>query len=126
MSTQNNLPPDTNQELYEKSKKVASGIHKLIWAHTCFYIYNHIDEDLRDYNVYLNDYGKFTVKLDDGSTYSLIQPCPWLIYDLYIAHEKVNTGDNTDATLVAKAKAYEKFESFFEHMIRYRDIVLCG
>lgn len=126
MSTQSKLPSETNQELYEKSKKVASGIYKLIWAHTYFYICNPIDEHLRDYNVYLNDYGKFTVKLDDDSTYSLIQPCPWLIYDLYIAHEKVNTSDNPDRTIVTKAKAYEKFESFFEHMIRYRDIELCG
>lgn len=113
-----------NQELWQKASKVAGGIKKLIWAHTYFYIYNHINEDLKDYDVYLNDYNKFSVKLDDGSEFCLIQPCPWLIYELYEAKAKTNSGHACDEDITIKAKAYEKFEQFFKHMITYCDINL--
>lgn len=106
-----------NQELWQKASAVARGINKLIWAHTCFYIYNHIDEDLKDYGVYLNDYNKFSVKLDDGSEFCLIQPCPWLIYQLYEAKSKHSTSITCDENLMVKA--YNKFERFFNHMINY-------
>lgn len=61
---------EVNQELWEKATKVSKGIMTLIWAHTNFYIYPHIEEDLNEYgvhNVYINSYGKFAVRLDDGS-----------------------------------------------------------
>lgn len=115
---------EINNVLWTKASKVASGINKLIWANTYFYIYNHIDEDLKEYNVYLNDYGKFSVKLDDGSEFSLIQPCPHLIYQLYEAKVKANTGNISDNDTTIKAKAYEKFESFFKFMINYCSINL--
>lgn len=115
---------EVNNDLWTKASKVASGIKKLIWAHTCFYIYNHINEDLKEFNVYLNDYGKFSVRLDDGSEFFLIQPCPHLIYQLYEAKVKADNGNISDENTEIKAKAYVKFESFFEFMISYCSINL--
>ncbi len=115
-----------NKDLWKKASMVTNGIKKLIWAHTCFYIYPHIDEDLKEYNIYLNDYGRFSVRLDDGSEFSLIQPCPYLIYQLYETKVKADNENTLDDNTVIKAKAYEKFESFFEFMISYCSINLVG
>lgn len=117
---------EVNKELWTKASMVASGINKLIWAHKCFYIYPHIDEDLKEYNVYLNKYGKFSVRMDDGSEFFLIQPCPHLIYQLYEAKVKADNGNTTDENTAIEAKAYEKFKSFFEFMISYCNINLVG
>ena len=113
-----------NQELWQKASKVSSGINKLIWAHTCFYIVNHINDVLSDYDVYLNNYGKFSVKIDEGSEFNIIQPCPWLIYQLYDAKSKINKGSICDEDTTIRAKAYEKFENFFKYMIHYCDVNL--
>lgn len=117
---------EVNKDLWRKASMVASGINKLIWAHTYFYIYPHIDEDLKEYNVYLNNYGKFSVRFDDGSEFFLIQPCPHLIYQLYEAKVKADNGNTLDDKTVIKAKAYDKFESFFEFMISYCSINIVG
>lgn len=117
---------EVNKDLWTKASMVASGIRKLIWVHACFYIHPHIDEDLKDYNVYLNDYGKFSVKLDNGSEFFLIQPCPHLIYQLYEAKVKADNGNKLDDNTAMKAKAYEKFESFFKFMIIYCSINIVG
>lgn len=117
---------EVNKDLWTKASMVASGINKLIWAHTCFYIYPHIDEDLKAYNVYLNNYGKFSVRLDDGSEFFLIQPCPHLIYQLYEAKVKADNGNTLDDNTALKAKAYEKFKSFFEFMLSYCSINIVG
>lgn len=117
---------EVNMDLWTKASMVASGIRKLIWAHRCFYIYPHIDEDLKDYNVYLNDYGKFSVRLDDNSGFFLIQPCPHLIYQLYEAKVEADNGNILDDNTAMKAKAYEKFEGFFEFMIIYCSINIVG
>lgn len=115
-----------NNDLLTKSSMVASGINKFIWAHNYFYIYPHIDEDLKEYNVYLNNYGKFSVELEDGSEFFLIQPCPHLIYQLYEAKVKADNGYTLDDDTTIKVKAYEKFESFFEFMISYCSINIVG
>ena len=75
---------EVNKDLWTKASLVAKGIRRLIWTYTDFYIFNHdISEELDVYNVYLNDYGRFSVKLDNGSEFFLVQPCPHLIYELY-------------------------------------------
>lgn len=117
---------ELNRNLWTKASMVANGINKLIWAHTYFYIYPHIDEDLREDNVYLNNCGKFSVRLEDGSEFFLIQPCPHLIYQLYEAKSRSNNGDTIDGDTIRMAKAYEKFERFFEHMISYCSINIVG
>lgn len=117
---------EVNKDLWTKASMVAIGINNLIWAHTFFYIYPHIDEDLKEYNVYLNNYGKFSVRLDDGSEFSLIQPCPLLIYQLYEAKVKADNGNTFDDNTAIKVKAYCKFKSFFEFMISYCSINLVG
>ena len=117
---------EINKDLWAKASMVASGIKKLILAHTCFYIYPHIDEDLKEYNVYLNNYGKFSVRLDDGSEFFLIQPCPHLIYQLYEAKVKADIGNTLDDNTEIKVKAYEKFKGFFEFMISYCSINIVG
>ena len=121
-----NFIREVNKDLWTKASMVANGIKKLIWAHTCFYIYPHIDEDLKEYNVYLNNYGKFSVRLDNGSEFFLIQPCPHLIYQLYEAKVKADNGNALDDNTTIKAKAYDKFESFFEFMISYCSINIVG
>ena len=117
-----------NQELWEKATKVSKGIMRLIWAHTSFYIYPHIEEDLNEYgvhNVYINSYGKFSVRLDDGSEFILIQPCPWLIYELYESKFKIDKGSVCNEETKRKANAYEKFNDFFEYMIFYASRKFC-
>lgn len=99
-----NFMREVNKDLWTKASMVASGINKFIWAHTCFYIYPHIDEDLKEYNVYLNNYGKFSVRLDDGSEFFLIQPCLHLIYQLYETKVKADNGNTLDDNTVIKVK----------------------
>ena len=116
---------NVDKELWNKASMVAKGIRRLIWTYTDFYIFNHnISETLEVYNVYLNDYGRFSVKLDDGSEFFLVQPCPHLIYQLYEAKAKADNGNICDEDMVTKAKAYDKFERFFKHMIIYCSIDL--
>lgn len=117
---------EVNKDLWTKASMVARGINKLIWEHNDFYICPHIDEDLKDYNVYLNDYGKFSVKLDNGLEFFLVQPCPHLIYQLYEAKVKADNGNTLDDDTATRVKAYEKFESFFEFMINYCSINIVG
>lgn len=117
---------EVNKDLWKKASMVARGINKLIWVHNCFYIYPHIDEDLKEYDVYLNNYGKFSVRLDDGSEFFLIQPCPHLIYELYKAKIKADSGNTLDDDTIIKAKAYDKFEKFFKFMISYCSINITG
>ena len=117
-----------NKELYEKAKKVSKGIITLIWAHTNFYIHPHIMEDIKEYgvnNVFINTDGKFSVKLDDGTEFILIQPCPCLIYELYESKIKIETSSDCSKDTIRKANAYEKFNDFFEFMIFYADRKFC-
>ena len=115
---------EVNKDLWTKASLVAKGIRRLIWTYTDFYIFNHdISEELNVYNVYLNDYGRFSVKLDNGSEFFLVQPCPHLIYELYEAKAKADNGNSCDENTIL-AKAYDKFESFFKHMIIYCSIEL--
>ena len=82
---------EVNKDLWTKASLVAKGIRRLIWTYTDFYIFNHdISEELDVYNVYLNDYGRFSVKLDNGSEFFLVQPCPHLIYELYYKCQYMN------------------------------------
>lgn len=111
------------KNLWLQATKVAEGINKFIWAHNYFYIRNSINKDLEIYNVYINRYEKFSVKLDDGSEFFLIQPCPHLIYELYEAKIMLEKGC-TDENIVIKAKAYQKFKAFFEFAINYCTIPL--
>ncbi|MBR1884511.1 MAG: hypothetical protein IJ809_06270 [Clostridia bacterium] len=102
-----------NKELYEKSKKVSKGIIALIWAHINFYIEPHIMEDIKEYgvnNVFINADGKFSVKLDDGTDFILIQPCPWLIYELYESKLKIETCCHCNQDTIRKANACEKIQ----------------
>lgn len=116
---------EVNKDLWTNASMAAKGIRKLIWTYTNFYIFNNnISEDLKVYNVYLNSYGRFSVKLDDGSVFFLVQPCPHLIYQLYEAKAKADNGNICDKNTAIMAKAYEKFERFFKHMIIYCSINL--
>lgn len=116
---------EVNKDLWTKASLVAKGIRRLIWTYTDFYIFNHdISEELDVYNVYLNDYGRFSVKLDNGSEFFLVQPCPHLIYELYEAKAKADNGNSCDENTAILAKAYDKFERFFKHMIIYCSIEL--
>ena len=114
------MSANRNQDLWEKSCKVSQGILKLMYACTYFYLYCSVEQALKEYDVevYLDRYDKFAVRLDDGSEYELIQPCPHLIYDLYNAKKLVESGECT-AAIIRKANAYEKFEPFFKRMIGY-------
>ena len=116
-----------NQELWKKAWRVSQGIRKLIWACTYFYLYYSVEQALKEYGVevFINEYGKFAVNLDDGTEYELIQPCPNLIYDLYDAKDKVRNGESGEK-VVRKANAYDKFEPFFNWMINYVDTPVCG
>ena len=111
-----------NQDLWKKSCRVSQGISKLIWACNYYYIYCTVEDALEEYgvDVYVNDYGMLTVKLDDDTEYELIRHCPHLIYNLYDAKSKIECGE-TDVEVIRKAKAYDKFEPFFKWMTGYVD-----
>lgn len=116
-----------NQEVWKKAWRVSQGIRKLLWAYSCFYFDGSVEQELKEYGVevYINKYDKFAVKLEDGTEYELIQPCPHLIYDLYDAKDKVRNGES-DEKVIRKASAYDKFEPFFEWMNGYVDKNIVG
>ncbi|MBR2587672.1 MAG: hypothetical protein IKD77_00490 [Bacilli bacterium] len=119
---------EVNQELWEKAKIVSKGIMTLIWAHTQFYIEPFVVQELNEagiYNVYITDYGKFAVRLDDGSEYFLIQPCPWLIYELYESKFQMDNSGICNEETTRKAEAYDKFNNFFEFMVFYAGKRFC-
>ena len=110
-----------NPELWDKATKVYQGIHRLFWRCKYYYVYKTVEDELNEYGgleTYLNQYNKFAVKLDDGTEYALIQPCPRLIYELYAAKDKAEKGDTSPETM-RKANAFDKFEPFFKWMINY-------
>lgn len=67
---------------------------------------------------------KFNLSYFNFKKFFLVQPCPHLIYQLYEAKAKADNGNICDEDMVTKAKAYDKFERFFKHMIIYCSIDL--
>jgi hypothetical protein len=116
-----------SDEIREKAKSISQGILKLVWLHKYYKVHSSVELALKEYNcgVYLNDAGMFSVKLDDGTEYYLIRPCPYLIRDLFEAKENLQSGIN-DANTLRRANAYDKFESFFKSMIALLDIRFSG
>jgi len=111
-----------NEDLWKKSTLVSKGISNLIWKYTNFYIYASVETALLEFgtNVYLNENGMFSVKLDDGTEYALIRHCPHLIYDLYDAKIKSNDINyKDDIDIIRKSNAFDKFEPFFKWMIGF-------
>ncbi len=106
---------EKDRKLWRYAQDVHIGIDRLV--DICARKNILVDTALKknSFNVYVDDFFHIAVKLDDGTTYTLIRNCPHLIYQLYEAKSLVEKG-NTDKDTIRKAQAFDKFDHFFNWM----------